>query len=206
VILHDTSGPINSDATGYAGYHKITRNNNRYCFCKVFGQNLTIDDRRNIYAHTLSHEIAEMVVDPLANGVNPEVCDGCSGNCSNVWNDFFDSNGNYLDGSQVVPPGFTYNFFINWIIRPEYYDSANPNGCATARSNPHDVCVYPPPDIQKLLQQECNDLREDMDLTITEIQLLEELAREREDVNRILRIQREIREQRQTLSLLRARA
>jgi hypothetical protein len=99
---------------------------------------LTIDDRRD--AQTLSHEIAEMVVDPHANMSNPEVCDGCAGNCSNVWNNFFDGNNKFIAGSKNVPPTFNYSYFINSFIRPESCDPATT--CATSGSDLNAVCVY----------------------------------------------------------------
>jgi hypothetical protein len=146
VVLVDVRGPLNSDGdpnAGVGGYHFITRNNHPYCFCNVFGQNLTIDDRGNVYAQILSHEIAEMVVDPLANIRNPEVCDACAGNCGNLWNDFFDNNNQFINGAQNVPPPFAYRFFINSIIKLGFYD---PNTeCSIPGSNGHDVCVYSPP-------------------------------------------------------------
>ena len=127
-----------AQAQNWAGYHQ--RANVPYIFSYVFGQNLTIDDRQNAYAQILSHEIAEMTVDPLANVVNPEVCDACAGNCRNLWNDFFDNDNRFIDGSQNVPPPFGYAFFINSIIKPQAYDPSTE--CALPGSNLRDVCVY----------------------------------------------------------------
>ena len=132
VVLIDRSGPINSEADpshGVGGYHSIT-DNTPFCFCNVLGHNLTIDDTNNVYAEILSHEIAEMVVDPSVNNGNPEVCDGCAFNCTNVWNNFFDNNGIYIGGSQIVPPPFAYNFFINSIMRPACIDPTNHDQCS----------------------------------------------------------------------------
>lgn len=124
------------------GYHSYG-GNIPYCFCNVFGQNLTIDDRRNYYAQVLSHEIAEMVVDPRADQMNPEVCDVCACNCENFWLDFFSINRQFIKGFQTVPPPFDYVFFINSIAKPA---SINPRtGCGISSMNPQSICVYPPP-------------------------------------------------------------
>jgi len=144
MVLIDVTGPRNSDGSGnIGGYHYITDNKIPYCFCNVFGQNLTVDDNQGVYAEILSHEIAEMVVDPAADLSNPEVCDACAGNCGNVWNEFFDSNNKYIDGSKSVPPSFSYTYFINSLIRPESYDPTTE--CAKMGSDPQAVCVYAPP-------------------------------------------------------------
>jgi hypothetical protein len=145
MILINTSGPRNTNATGsVGGYHSMT-DNIPYCFCNVFGNNLTVADRNNDYALILSHEIAEMLVDPRVNNGNPEVCDGCAGNCSNVWNDFFDSNNNFIAGSNIVPPAFGYSFFINSIMRPACIDPISPEQCSKTGADSKVACVYAPP-------------------------------------------------------------
>ena len=108
------------------------------------GQNFTVDDNQNIYAQVLSHEIAEMVVNPLANVVNPEVCDACAGNCSNLWLDYFDKNNRFIDGNQHIPPSpsFGYVFFINALVNRAFYNPATE--CALPGSNTRNVCVYQP--------------------------------------------------------------
>ena len=106
VILHDASvatSPTNTFNGGkFGGYHLMTDHGNPYCFCKVFAQNLTVADRNNHYAEILSHEIAEMAVDPKANVNNPEVCDACAVNCSNDQFDLFDSSGNFIGGTSIL--------------------------------------------------------------------------------------------------------
>jgi hypothetical protein len=145
IILNNVQAPTNTDGDineGVGGYHFHT-GKNPYAYCNVFGENLTIDDSQNAYAEVLSHEIAELAVDPLADLSNPEVCDACAGNCSNLWDAFFDDNNQFIDGAQEVPPPFKYAFFINCLIKPKFY---NPNTeCAFDGSNLHDVCVYAPP-------------------------------------------------------------
>ena len=69
----------------------------------------------------LSHEIAEMTVDPNVDGSNPEVCDPCGPNCASTYLNYFDAQGNYFTTSQAaVPPPFDYNFYINGIVTPEW--------------------------------------------------------------------------------------
>lgn len=142
VFLIDDSGsrPFNSDGDRkehIVGYHSITNNffgdNYPYIFVNVNGKDLTVDDKNDQYADTLSHEIAEMIVDPIAGTGNPEVCDGCAGNCDNGWNDFFDQNHEFIDAS-VVTPSFKYSYFIASIIKPNFIN--------TCEKNRRDICVY----------------------------------------------------------------
>lgn len=97
----------------------------------MFGQNLSVADNNHtfpnrpndkVYAHILSHEIAEMVVDPLANSSNPEVCNACAGNCNNIQFDLFDQNGVFIGGTTdtILVTGFS--FFINSIVSRGAYD------------------------------------------------------------------------------------
>jgi len=149
VILHDTmaaNSPTNTDAKGALGYHDMTDDGHPYCYCKVLGQNLTVADKNRLYAHTLSHEIAEMTVDPKANLENPEVCDACFNNCMNNQFDLFDSNGTFIGGTNNPSTASSFTFFINSIIRPNAYDPKTE--CAVAGSDLTAVCVYPPPGVQ----------------------------------------------------------
>ena len=94
------------------------------------------------YAFILSHEVAEMVVDPAANNRNPEVCDGCAGNCDTFWVDCFDNNSNFVGGSQTIPPSFGYSFFINSIIKQDAIDPTSPEFCAKPEIGAQSACVY----------------------------------------------------------------
>ena len=128
---------MNTDADptqGVGGYHGLA--SVPYCFVNAMGSGFTISDPQNLYALALSHEIAEMVVDPRANLANPEVCDPCGPNCQTAWIDYFDAQGAYLGTSQRSPPSFAYGFFINGIVRPDE---------ATACPAPGAACNYPPP-------------------------------------------------------------
>ena len=79
VVLHDRSRPESPTNTSrHNPYHSSTSNGTPYCFCLVFGENLSVADNNHlingrptekVYAHILSHEVAEMVVDRLA-GLN----------------------------------------------------------------------------------------------------------------------------------------
>lgn len=78
VVVLNPRGVVNSDADpsqGVGGYHGLA--NVPYCFVNAMGGSFTVPDEANIYALALSHEIAEMVVDPRADLGNPEVCDPC---------------------------------------------------------------------------------------------------------------------------------
>ena len=135
VILNPPSMVNNSApvAMGFGGYHSMA--NNPYIFVNLGGVNLTISDPPFFYAGSLSHEIAEMVVDPFANLANPEVCDPCGPNCVSTYINYFDSARNYIATSQAFPPPFAYDFYINGIVKP-----ANAQQCPA----PADGCVYFP--------------------------------------------------------------
>jgi hypothetical protein len=136
--MTNTSG---NRAAGIGGYHGVA--NLPYIFVNLFGVNLTVADGAFAYAQILSHEMAEMVVDPLVDGKNPEVCDGCGPNCQSVFLDYF-GNGRYIQSSQGWPPGFSYEFYINAIVKP---------ASATSCPAPANACDYSPP-LTFLLPQE----------------------------------------------------
>jgi hypothetical protein len=150
MVLHDSvtaGGPVNNDAKGgVLGYHFNTGDGKPYCFCRVFGTGLTIADPTNRYAEVLSHEIAEMVVDPRANLENPEVCDACAGNCSNDRFCLFDSNNQFVGGTTSPATTTTpFTYFVNSVIKPEFYDPDTE--CRVKGSDAETVCVYPPPSL-----------------------------------------------------------
>jgi hypothetical protein len=128
--MTNTSGDRSQGIGGYHGKANVP-----YIFVNLFGQNLTVADEGFYYAQILSHEIAEVAVDPLADLKNPEVCDGCGPNCQRVFLDYFGDNG-YLSTSQTFPPGFSYRFYINGIVQPS---------SATACPAPPSACDYAPP-------------------------------------------------------------
>ena len=119
VAVLNPEGIINTTfplSQGVGGYHD--KANVAYLMVNMTGQNLTIDDPGFLYAGALSHEIAEMVVDP--SGGNPEVCDPCGPNCPSTFLNYFDDSGRYIATSQAFPPPFAYHFFINGIVRPAF--------------------------------------------------------------------------------------
>ena len=135
LVFLNPRGVVNTDADatqGVLGYHSISSSGVPYAFVNVMGAELTMDDRQDVYALALSHEIAEMTVDPEANGSNPEICDECAGNCSVDYRNYFGSNGEWLGGSAT--PG--YCFFVDGIATP-----ASVTRCPAPASS----CTYPPP-------------------------------------------------------------
>ena len=151
IVVFNPDGVVNTDgdgSKGIGGYHDAVAGS-PYCFCNVGGSNFTVQDRQNHYAETLSHEVAEMVVDPLISFLSPEVCDGCAGNCHNKWLAFFatDSTGHphYLRSDRKVPPPpFNPDFFVAAVARPQ-----NANDCPPPESG----CNYAPPSDKQLPEQ-----------------------------------------------------
>jgi len=136
VMILNPRGIVNTDgdpSQGIGGYHGLA--NVPYCFVNAMGSGFTVADPQSLFALALSHEIAEMVVDPQANLANPEVCDPCGPNCQTPWIDYFTSGGGYLGTSQSFPPPFAYGFFINGIVKPD---------AATACPAPAAACNYAP--------------------------------------------------------------
>jgi hypothetical protein len=136
VAILNPAGVTNTNADlsqGVLGYHG--KSDIPYVFANVQGTGLTLDDAKNVYAAALSHETAEMAVDPAADDVNPEVCDPCAGNCNNLWLAFFDASSNYLGSKQTLPPGFSYDFFTSTVVKPS---------SATSCPAPQADCAYSP--------------------------------------------------------------
>ena len=133
VAVLSPPGANNTDAPlsqGTLGYHGNT-GRHPYIFVNMEGTGLTVDDKADVYADALSHEIAEMVVDPAADLSNPETNDPCSGNCGVGYRNYFDLLGNYLGGSPVQG----YGFWTNGVATP-----ATVSSCPSPQSG----CVYDP--------------------------------------------------------------
>ena len=83
--------------------------------------NLTLQDETDAYAMVISHEMAEMVVDPKVDGQNPEVCDPCDINCNNLTRVYFDASDNHFLGvNRASPPGgFAYDYYICAVVKSE---------------------------------------------------------------------------------------
>lgn len=129
----------NTDADpsiGILGYHNISQGNMPYIFVNLGGTPLISTDTQDWYELALTHEAAEMIVDPFANLSNPEVCDPCGPNCQTVFRDYFDASGNYLASLPIFPPpGVAYATFINAIVQP-----VSANQCPA----PATACAYGP--------------------------------------------------------------
>lgn len=124
-------GPENTDAPvsqGVLGYHNSAPN--PYCFINAIGTGFTIGDQADEYALALSHEIAEAMVDPAADGSKPEVCDPCAGNCNVDYRNYFDQNGNWLGGNAS-----SWAFFVEGIAT-----AAEANNCPADAT----ACTYAP--------------------------------------------------------------
>ena len=141
VIVLNPPGAVNTDAQerggiGVLGYHGRARV--PFSFVNLLGTGFAVADSADYFAEALSHEVAEMTVDPLADDRNPEVCDGCGTNCqgARAFRIYFGSNGEYLGGSTEWPPSFPYDFFLSAIARPTAV-----RDCPAAEAG----CVYPPP-------------------------------------------------------------
>ncbi len=137
VVILNPPGVVNTDADpsqGVGGYHGMA--NVPYAFVNVMGPGLTVKDEANLYALALSHEVAEMTVDPRADLANPEVADPCGPNCQQVWIDYFNNAGSYIQTTRDFPPTFDYAFFINAIVQPRAA-----NQCPAPRA----ACTYAPP-------------------------------------------------------------
>ena len=141
VLVLNPPGVVNQDAkesggVGVLGYHGLA--SVPYSFVNALGSGFTPDDRADLYAEAVSHEIAEMTVDPRADGSNPEVCDGCGTNCRgpSAYRSFFDASGHYLGSDTAFPPPFPFEFFVSAIARPV---------AAADCPAPTTSCAYPPP-------------------------------------------------------------
>ncbi|HEV2166696.1 MAG TPA: hypothetical protein VGS23_06975, partial [Thermoplasmata archaeon] len=141
ILVLNPPGVVNRDAketggVGVIGYHGMA--SVPYSFVNLLGSGFTLDDRSDLFAEAVSHEIAEMTVDPRADDSNPEVCDGCGGNCrgQSAYRVYFDELGRYLGSSTSFPPALAYAFFLSAIAPPSF---------ASDCPAPEAGCAYPPP-------------------------------------------------------------
>lgn len=134
IFVVSPQGLTASQVGDNGGYHQLA--NVPYIILGVFKQNLTLQDLQDAYAMGVSHEIAEMVVDPNVDHVNPEVCDPCDVNCHVLYRNYFDSNNQYISTTRNLPPGFDYMYYISGIVRPS---------SATMCPAPDSACSYGPP-------------------------------------------------------------
>jgi hypothetical protein len=141
-----TGTGTNTSAIGdNSGFH--SKANNPYIAAGVFHTGLTLQDVADVYAMVVSHEMAEMAVDPNGDLSNPEVCDPCDINCHNLTRFYFDAGDNFLGVNQATPPGgFPYNYYICSIVRP-----SGASGCPASTSD----CQYAPvpPELQFIIDK-----------------------------------------------------
>lgn len=136
-IILAPPGVLNADAPadqGVLGYHGHA--SLPYIFVNVLGSGFAPNDPGDLFALALSHEVAEMVVDPAADGSNPEVCDPCGPNCQSPLRDYFAQDGRYLGTTTAFPPAYSYGFYLNAIVQPS---------AAAACPAPVRACAYGPP-------------------------------------------------------------
>jgi hypothetical protein len=138
---------VDCDPLVAGGYHASA--NIPYIFINVPQYGFTLDDPNDLYAEKLSHEIAEMTVDPIGNSSNPEVCDPCSGCPGNAnWRAFFDTANQFIRTCNVMPPAFRYGFYIESVVPPNQWQqgdcSANQVACTAAPPN-YPAMIAPPP-------------------------------------------------------------
>ena len=157
VILHNRSLLNSPTFTGNRNsYHSSTGAGTPYCYCLVFDEGLSIADNNHVfngqpnqkvYAHILSHEVAEMVVDPRGDDSNPEVCDPCATNCNTFGLfELFDQNGGYIGGTSDTASATGFAFFISSIVRSDVpLVSVGSNFCLTQGGDLMSACVYAPP-------------------------------------------------------------
>ncbi len=139
IVVISPKGLTANGVSSNAGYHSLA--NIPYIVAGVFARNLTLQDQPDVYAMVISHELAEMVVDPRVDGQNPEVCDACDTNCSNLTRIYFDASENFLGMNQASPPsGFTFSYYICAVVKPEGVPSCPPPGAD---------CQYAPATIAK---------------------------------------------------------
>jgi len=148
VVFLNPPGATNTDAptsSGILGYHNATGIHRPYIFINVEGNNLTVDDRQDVYATALSHEVAEMLVDPLADLSNPEVCDPCAGNCGVDNRNYFNAQGGYLGGGGAPGQGSpaTWAYYTDGVVTP-FAISACPAPAEACRYDPNMPPEIPP--------------------------------------------------------------
>jgi hypothetical protein len=128
------AGITAKDVGGNSGYHQ--KADIPYIVAGVTSTGLTLADVPDVYAMVVSHEIAEMVVDPNVGGGDPEVCDPCDINCGNLTRIYFDAQDNFLGSNQATPPsGFTFAYYICSVVKP-----AGASDCPASSAN----CNYAP--------------------------------------------------------------
>lgn len=148
-IILNPPGVSNSNGSGQIlGYHDI-QGEVPYCFCNISGSGLTIDDQQQAFAEVITHEVAEMAVDPNVDGSNPEVCDACAGNCDNNWIAFFDKNDQFMTALNSPPDAFNppqdYAYYTATVVATNFpLDPNSDESCLLNNSDQQKACAYNP--------------------------------------------------------------
>lgn len=122
------------DVGANAGYH--SKAHISYIVAGVWASRLTLKDSADVYAMVVSHEIAEMIVDPNVRGTDPEVCDPCDLNCGPLNRCYFEASDKFLGGNQASPPGgFPFIYYTCAVVKP-----AAAANCPASSAN----CSYAP--------------------------------------------------------------
>lgn len=164
VVLHNRDLPNSGAFLGERdSFHSVTGNGTLYCYSLVFGENLSVADNNHtingrandkVYAHNLSHEIAEMVADPLGSDARREVCDPCSdGYCGRSFFDLFDQDSLFLGGTEDTTTASGFAFFINSIVSSGA--TLNAKGCVVGDAQ--SACIYAPPPLPGQLLSYADD-------------------------------------------------
>lgn len=85
-------------------------------------------------------------MDPQVDDINPEVCDACAGNCHNDWRIYFDSNDQFLGGSQAHPSTNPFQgsaYFTASVVSSNFRLGGSQSCLVAPRGNDkRDACVY----------------------------------------------------------------
>jgi hypothetical protein len=138
IFVVTPQGITAANVDGNAGYH--SKANIPYIVAGVWAAGLTLADGPDVYAMVVSHEIAEMIVDPNCGGGDPEVCDPCDLNCGKLNRCYFNASNKFLGSNQRTPPGgFTFSYYLCAVVKPNGSSAcpAPSADCAYAPSLPH---------------------------------------------------------------------
>jgi hypothetical protein len=134
IFVVTPQGITAANVGGNSGYH--SKANIPYIVAGVFATGLTLADVPDVYAMVVSHEIAEMIVDPNVGGGDPEVCDPCDINCGNLTRCYFDASDDFLGSNQLTPPGgFAFSYYVCAVVKP-----TGSSDCPASSAN----CAYAP--------------------------------------------------------------
>lgn len=105
-----------ADVSANCGYHGLATV--PYTVIGVHDTALTLRDLTDSYAMAVSHELAELVVDPRGDHHNPEVCDPCDLNCGSAHRAYFDEHGEYMGSAAELLAAFRFAFYTCAVVKP----------------------------------------------------------------------------------------